>query len=86
MIDKSWLYPIGSVVVVGTCLRKYLTRRLTGFPAFNDYEVDKKIIHYLHLILETNIKLSNYKGKPYNRMLWTLSSDDHEMIIDTLQK
>jgi hypothetical protein len=83
--DDGFEYPIGSVVVVGTWLRKYLTRR-NGLPAFEDYQSEKKIIHYSHLVVATNIKLERYKGKPANKILWTLSMEDHEAIIDALQK
>jgi len=45
-MDKSWLYPTCSMVVVGTWLGKYLTRKVTSFPTFKDYEITKNIIHY----------------------------------------
>ena len=83
--DDKFEYPIGSVVVVGTWLRKYLIRK-NGLLAFEDYERHKKIIHYSHLILATNIKLVRYQGRPSNKVLWKLSMDDHETIIDALQK
>jgi len=85
-MDKSWLYPIGYIMVIGTWLPKVLTRRVTGFPTFEYYQTTKKILHYSHLIWATNIKLLRYKGKPTSRVLWILSSDDHEIIIDALQK
>jgi len=72
-------------VVVGTWLRKYLIRK-NGLPAFEDYETHKKIIHYSHLVLATNIKLERYRGKPTNKELWNISMEDHETIIDALEK
>lgn len=72
-------------MVVGTCLRKYLTRK-NGLPAFKDYEKHKKIIHYSHLVVATNIKLDRYRGRPSNKVLWTISMEEHETIIDALQK
>lgn len=83
--DDNFEYPTGSVVVVGTWLRKYLMRK-NGLPAFEDYERHKKIMHYSHLILATNIKLVRYQGRPANKVLWTISMDDHETIIDALKK
>ena len=83
--DDGFEYPIGSVVVVGTWLRRYLTRR-NGFPTFEDYRTEKKILHYSHLVVATNVKLERQKGRPTNKVLWTISMDEHETIIDALQK
>lgn len=83
--DDGFQYLVGSIVVVGTWLRKYLTRR-NGLPAYEDYQSEKKIIHYSHLVVATNIKLERYKGRPANKVLWTLSVEEHEAIIDALQK
>ena len=47
---------------------------------------DTRRLYITHLILATNIKLVRYKGRPTNKVLWTLSMDDHETIIDALQK
>ena len=57
--DDNFEYLTGLVVVVGTWLQKYLMRK-NGLPTFEDYERHKKIIHYSHLILATNIKLVRY--------------------------
>jgi hypothetical protein len=83
--DDGFEYPIGFVVVAGTWLHRYLTRR-NSFPAFEDYQTEKNILHYSHLVVATNIKLERYKGRPTNKVLWTISMDDHETIIDALQK
>ena len=73
------------MVVVGTWLRKYL-RRKNGLPAFEDYETHKKIMHYSHLVVATNIKLERYRGRPSKKLLWSISMEEHEAIIDALQK
>ena len=83
--DDGFEYPIGSIVVVGTWLRTYLTRR-NDLPTFEDYQSEKKILHYSHLVVATNIKLERYKGKPANKILWTISMDEHKIIIDASQK
>ena len=33
-----------------------------------------------------NIKLERYKGRLVNKVLWTISMDEHETIMDALQK
>ena len=83
--DDGFEYPIGSVVVAGTWRRRNLTRR-NGLPAFEDYQTEKKFLHYSHLVVATNIKLERYKGRPANKVLWTISMLEHETIIDALQK
>ena len=70
--DDGFEYPTGSVVVVGTWLAKILSTR-NGLGAYEDYEPNKKFIQYSYLILATNIKLSKYKGKPTNKVLWKIS-------------
>jgi hypothetical protein len=60
--------------------------RKNGLPTFKDYETHKKIIHYSHLVVEKNIKLNRYHGRPTNTELWTISMEYHETIIDVLQK
>ena len=83
--DDNFEYPTGSVVVVGTWLQNYLIRK-NFLLAFEDYEIHKNIIHYSHLILATNIKLVRYQGRLANKVLWTLSMDDHGAIIDALKE
>ena len=82
--DDGFEYTIGSVIVVGTWLGTYLTRR-NSLPTFEDYQSEKKILHYSHLVA-MNIKLERYKGRPANKLLWTISMDEHETILDALQK
>ena len=81
--DDGFEYPIRSVVVAGTWLCRYLTRR-NGLLAFEDYQTEKKILHYSHLLVATNIKLERYQGRPANKVLWRISMDKHETIIDAL--
>ena len=72
-------------MVVGTWLQKYL-RRKNGLPSFEDYETHKKIMHYSHLVVATNIKLKQYRGRPSKKLLWSISMEEHEAIIDAMQK
>jgi len=81
--DDGFEYPIGFMVLVGTWIRKIVSTR-NGLEAYEDYEPNKKIIHYLHLILEINIKLSRYKGMPTNRVFWKYSIQEHETIMNAL--
>ena len=83
--DDGFEYPVGSIIVIGTWLHRYLTRR-NGLPTFEDYQSKKNILHYSHLVVATNIKLEIYKGRPTNKVLWTISMEEHETIIDALQK
>ena len=46
----------------------------------------KKILHYSDLVVAINIKLDRYKGRPANKVLWKNLMDEHETIIDVLQK
>ena len=81
--DDGFEYLIGSIIVVGSWLHRYLTRR-NGLPTFEDYQSKKKILHYSHLVVARNIKLERYKGRPANKVLWTISIDEHKTIIDAL--
>ena len=83
--DDCFEYPVGFFIIAGTWIGSYLTRR-NGLPAFEDYQTEKKILHYSYLVVATNIKLERYKGRPANKVLWTISMDEHETIIDALQK
>ena len=40
--DDCFEYPIGSIIVAGTWLCRYVTRR-NGLPTFEDYQFGKKI-------------------------------------------
>ena len=61
--DDGFEYPIGSVIVAGTWLRTYLTRR-NGLPTFEDYQSKKKILHYYHLVVATISNQKDTKGDP----------------------
>ena len=83
--DDGFTYPTGSIVVVGTWLRTYMIRK-NGIPAFEDYERHKTIIMYSHLIIATNVKLLKHQARPKTKELWTVTSVDHEAILDTLKQ
>ena len=53
--NDGFEYPIGSIIVADTWLCRYLTRR-NGLLAFEDYQTEKKILHYSHLVVQ---KISN---------------------------
>jgi len=80
--DNEFKYPTSSMVVVSTWIKKIVSRR-NGLRAYEDYEANKKIIHYSNLILATNIKLTSYKESPTNRDLWNISMQEHEAIMNT---
>jgi hypothetical protein len=81
----GFTYPTGSVVVAGTLLRTYVVRK-NGIPAFEDYEKHKTILMYSHLVIATNVKLSKHQGKPKTKELWTISTADHEALLETLKQ
>lgn len=83
--DDGFEYPTSSMVVVGTWLQKIVSIK-NDLEAYKDYEENKKIIRYSHLILATNIKLSRYKGRPTNRVLWNISMQEHEAIMNALHE
>ena len=60
--------------------------RKNGLLAFKDYETHKNIIHYSHLVVAKNIKLDWYHGIPTNKVLWKISMEEHETIINVMQK
>lgn len=57
-----------------------------GLGSYEDYEMYKNIIHYLHWALEINIKLDRYKGGYSNRVLWNISMQEHEANINALHE
>ncbi|XP_059067302.1 uncharacterized protein LOC131858197 [Cryptomeria japonica] len=77
-------YPIGSVVMTGTWLRRYPIKNIDVW-LFEDFETHKHIIHFFNLVVATNIHLMKYCGKPHNKILWKVSESDHEAILDTIQ-
>lgn len=83
--DDGFMYPTSSIVVEGTWLRIYMIRK-NGILAFEDYERHKTILMYFYLIIATNVKLLKHQEKPKTKELWTVTSVDHEAILDTLKK
>ena len=83
--DDGFMFPTGSVVVAGTWLRTYMIRK-NGILAFENYEKQKTILMYSHLVIETNVKLLKHHAKPKTKQLWTLINVDHEAILDTLKQ
>lgn len=83
--DDGFEYSIGSMVVVHTWIRACIIRQ-NGFHTYEDYQIDKNIIHYSHLVLATNIKLNRFHGRPHNKVLWKNLIEEHEIIMDALQK
>jgi len=73
------------MVVVGTWLAKIVPTR-NGLGAYEYYEPNKKSIHYSHLILTTNVKLSRYKGRPTNKVLLKILMQEHEVIMNVLHE
>ena len=83
--DDDFEHPIGSILVAGTWLRRYLTRK-NGLPTFEEYQSENKTLQYSCLVVGMNIKFERYKGRPTNKVLWTISIDNNETIMDALQK
>lgn len=81
--DDGFECPTGLVVVVGIWLAKIVPKR-NALGAYEDYDPNKKIIHYSHLILKINIKLCRYKRRPKNKILWKFSMQEHEVIMNAL--
>ena len=81
----GFTYPTSLVVVAGTWLRTYMIRK-NGVPAFEDYEKNKTILMYSHLVISTNVKLSKHQGRPKTKELWTISTANHEALLETLKQ
>jgi hypothetical protein len=54
--------------------------------AFEDCEKHKTILMYLHLVIEANVKLLKHQERPKKKELWTISTANHEEILNTLKK
>ena len=52
---------------------------------FEDFETHIHILHYSNLIVETNIQLILYCGRPLNKKLWKECEFDHNAILDTIR-
>jgi len=52
---------------------------------FEDFDTHHKILHYSNLVVETNVYLIQYQGRPLNKTLWKVRDFDHEAILDTIK-
>ena len=83
--DDGFTYPTGLAVVAGTWLQTYMLRR-NGILAFKDYQKHKTILIYLHLIIETHVKLLKHQGRPKVKELFTITNVDHKALLETLKQ
>ena len=85
VIDGEGLeYHVGVVVVTGTWLRRYSMRN-PNLWLFEDWQIERKILHYSNLVVASNVHLIKYGGKPHNKILWKVCELDHEAILKTLK-
>ena len=82
--DYGFTYPTGLVVVTITWLQTYMLRR-NEIPPFEDYQKQKIILIYLHLIIATNVKLLTHQGRPKLKELFTIMNVDHDALLETLK-
>lgn len=61
-------YPIGAVVVTGTWLRQYAMNN-PRLWLLEDWETHRKILHYLNLVIVSNVHLIRCGGRPHNKTL-----------------
>jgi hypothetical protein len=71
-------------VVAGTWLQTYMIRR-NVIPTFEDYQKNKTVLIYLHLIISTNVKLLKHQGRPKVKEIFTITNVDHEALLETLK-
>ncbi len=83
--DDGFTYPTGSMVVAGTWLWTCMLKR-NKIPTFKDYQKDKIILTFLHLIIATNVKLLEHQGRPKVKELFTITDVDHEGLLETLKQ
>ena len=85
VIDGEGLeYHVGAVVVIGTWLRQYSMKN-HNLWLFEDWQTERKILHYSNLFVASNVHLIKYGGKPHNKILWKVRESDHEAILETLK-
>ena len=85
VIDGEGLeYHVGAVVVTGTWLRRYLMKN-PNLWLFEDWQTERKILHYSNHVVASNVHLIKYGGKPDNKILWKVRESDHEAILETLK-
>ena len=85
VIDGEGLeYHVSVVVVTGTWLRRYPMKN-PNLWLFEDWQTERKILHYSNLVVASNVHLIKYGGKPHNKNLWKVRESDHEAILETLK-
>ena len=85
VIDGEGLeYHVGVVVVTDRWLRRYSMKN-PNLWLFEDWQIERKILHYLNFIVTSNVHLIKYGGKPHNMILWKVHESDHEAILETLK-
>ena len=85
VIDGEALeYHVGVVFVTSTWLRQYSMKN-PNLWLFEDWKTKRKILHYLNLVVASNVHFIKYGGKPYNKTLWKVHELDHEAILETLK-
>ena len=85
VIDGEGLeYLVGMVVVIGTWLRQYPMKN-PNLWLFEDWKIERKILHYSNLVFASNVHLIKFGGKPHNKILWKVRESDHEAILETLK-
>ena len=85
VIDGEGLeYHIGAVVVTDTWLRRYSMKN-PNLWLFEDWQTERKILHYSNLVVASNVHLIKYDEKPHNKTLWKVRESDHEAILETLK-
>ena len=60
--------------------------RKNGIPTFENYEKQKIILIYSHLIIATNVKLFKHQGIQKVKEIFTITNVDHEVLLETLKQ
>ena len=69
VIDGEGLeYHISALVVTGTWLRRYSMKN-PNLWLFEDWQIERKILHYSNLVFASNVHLIKYGGKTHNNIL-----------------
>ena len=85
VIDGEGLeYHVDAVVVTNTWLRRYSMKN-PNLWLFKDWKTKRKILHFLNLVVVSNVHLIKYGGKIHNETLWKIQKLDHEAILETLK-
>ena len=83
IIDGEGLeYHIGAVVVTRTWLRQYSMKN-PNLWLFEDWQIERKILHYSNLVVTSNVHFIKYGGKPHNKILWKVHESNYEATLGT---